>query len=80
MFSLAVSLDDKITECRAECNKLLHQWATNLKMLAEIYMFVPDDDGNVFDQYIIILMDTINDYHQKQSLTIGTDYEVKCIK
>jgi len=78
--SLVNSLDNRIVKCRAECNKLLHQCFTNLKELTEVYTFVPDVGGNTFDQCIIILMDIINDYHQKQPLTIGTDYEVKCIK
>jgi len=47
--------------------------------VAELCKFVPDSDEYDFNQYIIILMDIIDDYHKKGSLTIGTDYEVKCI-
>ncbi|XP_016658766.1 E3 ubiquitin-protein ligase SHPRH-like [Acyrthosiphon pisum] len=75
-FSLLDSLDNRIIKCRAECNELLNQCAKNLKKLAEVYMFVPDGDGKDFEKYIILLMDIISDTYKKQSLTIGTDYEI----
>lgn len=78
-FSLIDSLDNRIIKCRAECNKLLNQCSQNLKKFAEVYKFVPDGDKYDFEQYIILLMDIINDYHKERSLTIGTDYEVNCI-
>jgi len=78
-FSLIDSLDNRIIKCRSECNKLLNQCAKNLKQVAEVCTFVLDGDGYDFNQYIILLIEIVNDYHQKQSLTIGTDYEVKCI-